>query len=69
MEIKLGDRVETPRFPTVKISAMFLTVEIANENGFTEGSHFRDEDYVIWGKPLGNNRMIFAAIPRYTANQ
>ena len=64
MEIKLGDKVETPRFLTVRIQAFFLSVEVANENGFTEPSHFRDEDYVIWGKPMGNNRMIFAAIPR-----
>nr|BEL00751.1 hypothetical protein DMOBY_06040 [Dehalococcoides mccartyi] len=65
MELQIGSTVQTPRFCTVKISALFNNVQTANECGFTEPTHFRDEDYFIWGKSLGNNRMIFAGIKRY----
>jgi hypothetical protein len=64
MEIKLGDTVETPRFLKVKIAAMFSSEELARESGFTEPTHFRDEDYYIRGKSIGENRMIFAAVKR-----
>ncbi|MFA5401265.1 MAG: hypothetical protein WC359_12530 [Dehalococcoidia bacterium] len=64
MEIKLGDRVKTPRFLTVRIAAMFESVDLAESCGFTEGTDFRDEDYHIRGKHIGENRMVFAAAKR-----
>ena len=64
MEIKLGQRVQTPRFLTVTIKAMFLDIGIAESNDFTEPTHFRDGDYYIRGKSIGYNCMIFAAIRR-----
>ncbi len=65
MNIKMGDKVQTPRFLTVRIAAMFENVELAESCGFTEGTHFRDEDYIIRGKCIGDNRMLFAAVKRY----
>jgi hypothetical protein len=63
MDIKLGDKVETPRFLKVRIAAMFEDVVLAEGCGFSEPTHFRDEDYHIYGKALGNNLMLFAAVP------
>lgn len=64
MEIRIGDKVQTPRFLTVRIAAMFESVELAESCGFTEGTDFRDEDYHIRGKHIGENRMLFAAVNR-----
>lgn len=64
MKINLGDKVQTPRFLTTKISAMFVSVELAEFCGFTEGTDFRDYDWVIRGKHIGENRMLFAAVKR-----
>jgi hypothetical protein len=64
MEIKLGDKVKTPRFLSVRIVATFESVELAENCGFTEPTHFTDEDYHIRGKHIGENRMLFAAVKR-----
>jgi len=62
MEIKVGDKVETPRFLKVRIAAMFEDVALAEGCGFTEPTHFEAVDYHISGKSLGNNLMLFAAV-------
>ncbi len=64
MKIELGNKVETPRFLTVRISAMFENIELAESCSFTTTTDFRDEDYHIRGKGIGNNRMLFAAVKR-----
>ena len=64
MEIKIGDMVETPRFLKVRIAAMFESMDMARSYGFTEPTHFRDEEYHISGHSLGNNIMLFAASKR-----
>jgi len=64
MEIRLGDKIQTPRFLGVRIAAMFESVELAEACGFTTGTDFRDEDYHIRGKGIGENRMLFAAVKR-----
>lgn len=64
MEIKLGERVSTPRFLKVRIAAMFESVELAESCGFTEGTCYRDEEWHIRGKSIGDNRMLFAAVRR-----
>jgi hypothetical protein len=64
MEIKIGDKVQTPRFLTVRIAAMFENTKLADDCGFTEGTDFRDEVYHIRGKHIGENRMLFAAVNR-----
>ncbi|HUC79082.1 MAG TPA: hypothetical protein VMQ58_02465 [Candidatus Saccharimonadales bacterium] len=64
MIINLGDKVETPRFLKVRIAAIFENVELADTCGFTESTDFRDSEYHIHGKHIGENRMLFAAIKR-----
>ncbi len=64
MNIQLGDKVQTPRFLQVRIAAMFENIELAESCGFTEPTHFTDEDYHIRGKSIGDNRMLFAAVKR-----
>jgi hypothetical protein len=65
MIISLGSNVRTPKFLNVRIAAMFENVELAEDCGFTETTLFLNQDYIIRGKCLGNNRMLFAAIPRF----
>jgi hypothetical protein len=64
MKIQIGDKVQTPRFCTVRIAAMFENVKLAEDCGFTNSTDFRDEDYHILGKSIGENRMLFAAAGR-----
>jgi hypothetical protein len=65
IEIKLGDKVTTPRFLSVRIAAMFENIELAETCGFTETTHFReDSEYDIRGKHIGVNLMLFAAVKR-----
>jgi len=40
MEIKLGDKVETPRFLTVRIAAILENIELAERCGFSEPTDF-----------------------------
>jgi hypothetical protein len=62
--MKKGDLVNTPRFCKVKIEKVFRSNERANKEGYTEPTHYRDSEYMIRGKSIGNNRMIFAGIKR-----
>ena len=64
MKIEVGDHVNTPRFLTVRICAIFESVDTAESCDFTEPTHFRDEDYHILGKHIGENCMLFAAAKR-----
>lgn len=62
--MKKGDYIFTPRFCTVKIEQV-LSKEAAREHGFTEPTHYRDNQYEILGKSIGLNRMVFAAVRKY----
>lgn len=62
--MKKGDYVKTPRFLTVKIQKVFRKMERAEKEGYTEPTHYRDSEYHIRGKHIGENRMIFAAVKR-----
>jgi len=64
MTITLGDKVQTPRFLAVRIAAMFESIELAEKCGFTETTDYRDEEFHIRGKYLGENRMLFGAVKR-----
>lgn len=61
MEIKKGDNVRTPRFLNVVIQEVFSSVEDLKRAGYTEPTHFRDENFEVFGKTLDENRMEFAA--------
>lgn len=62
--ICVGDYVETPRFCKVRIAAVYTDNNEALENGYTEPTDYRNEEYHIRGKHTGINTMIFAAIKR-----
>lgn len=62
--MKKGDYVRTPRFCTVKIERVFGNHEAARADGYIEPTHYENPDYDIWGKHIGVNRMIFAAIKK-----
>lgn len=62
--MKKGEWIETPRFLKVRIEKVFRSNERAMKEGYTEPTHYRDSEYYIRGKRLGDNRMIFAAIKR-----
>lgn len=59
--IHVGDYIRTPRFLSVKIEAVFDCEDAMRAAGYTEPTHFQDDDYVVLGKSLGFNRMSFAA--------
>lgn len=60
--MKAGDYVDTPRFCKVKIQEVFNTMATAAEFGYVEPTHYKNPDYVVLGKHIGTNRMIFAAV-------
>lgn len=66
MEIKAGDWVRTSRFLNVRIEAVFLTEADARIAGYTEPTHYVDEEYTVLGKGLGQNLMVFAAAHKQT---
>jgi hypothetical protein len=59
--MKIGDFIKTPRFLKVRIAEVFQTEREARKNGYTEPTHYEDDDYSIFGKVTGPNTMIFAA--------
>lgn len=61
MTFKKGDWVRTPRFCYVRLTAVFPDEKAARENGYVEPTHFIDPQYEILGKPIGTDRMLFAA--------
>ena len=65
-KMKIGDYIETPRFLNVKITAIYNENdnEKAYNDGYSEPTHYRKNDYYIRGKHTGLNTMVFAAIKR-----
>lgn len=61
--MKIGDLVYTPRFCTVRISAIFSSVAEARTAGFCEPTYYKG-DHIILEKSLDVRRMEFAAVPR-----
>lgn len=62
--IQKGDRIETPRFLNVVIADVLFRSD-AREQGFNEPTHYEDPAYDIFGKHVGENRMVFAAVVKY----
>jgi hypothetical protein len=60
-KINKGDRVETPRFCTVRIQKVFRSESNARKQKFIEPTHYENDRYGILGKHVGPNLMIFAA--------
>jgi len=62
--MKKGDYVRTPRFLTVKIAEVYEEKKDATRDGYTEPTHYQDEQYDILGKSIDINRMVFAAVAK-----
>jgi len=62
--MQINEYVNTPRFLTVRISAIFANADEAREAGYREPTHYDNDVYEIHGKHIGTNRMVFAAILR-----
>lgn len=71
-EIKMGDKIKTPRFMTVTIEKVFTKPNESSEfqyaaarrEGYTEPTHYESDRYDILGKHTGFNTMVFAAIEK-----
>ncbi|MBD5150355.1 MAG: hypothetical protein HDT18_08325 [Oscillibacter sp.] len=61
--MKIGDSVYTPRFCTVRISAVFVNEAEARAAGFYEPTYYKG-DHIILGKALDMYSMEFAAVPK-----
>ncbi len=57
----IGQKVKTPRFPTVTIVAV-LYEDDAAKLGFVESTHLYEQPYNILGRHIGENRMDFAVV-------
>lgn len=64
-EIKVGDYVKTPRFLTVRIHKVFESEEEMYQAGYTETTHYVNDDWEICGKSIGVNRMRFVACRKH----
>lgn len=64
MEIKVGTLIWTPRFCTVKISAVFDDEREARVCGYTEPTYYEGSDCIVLGKSIDMYHMKFAAIPK-----
>lgn len=62
--MKIGDYVETPRFLMVKISEVYESPLAAWEDGYRESAHYNEGLYGVFGKSVGENKMVFAAVKR-----
>ena len=61
--MKVGDRIYTTRFCTVRIKEVFETEEEARENGYKEPTYYKG-NFDVLGKSIGINRMVFAAVKK-----
>ncbi|MBD5169538.1 MAG: hypothetical protein HDT20_05405 [Oscillibacter sp.] len=62
-EMKIGESIYTPRFCTVKVTAIFAEEAEARRCGYTEPTYYEGE-YIILGRSLDQYHMDFAAIPK-----
>lgn len=61
-QIKVGDFVETPRFLSVRIDAIFVSETEMRMAGYREPTHYRDKSLIICGRNDYPN-MYFACAP------
>ena len=61
--MKKGDMIHTPRFLNVCIEEVLTRAE-AKEKGYREPTHFENHAYDVFGKSIGQNRMIFAGVKK-----
>lgn len=61
--MRIGDKVFTPRFCTVRIEEIFETGKEARAAGYTEPTYYEGE-YDVRGKSLDMYHMVFAAVKK-----
>ena len=61
--MKIGESIYTPRFCTVKVTAIFAEEAEARRCGYTEPTYYKGE-YIILGRSLDLYHMEFAAVPK-----
>lgn len=59
--MKIGDRIYTPRFCTVKIKEVFESQNDAWNAGYKEPAHYHKDGWSVAGKSLDLYHMEFAA--------
>lgn len=62
--MEIGKVIRTPRFCTVRISAIFENPEDARECGYVETTHTEMNGWDIKGKSIDMYHMEFAAIKK-----
>ena len=63
MKPEINAYVRTPRFCTVRINAIFCDKLEAWQAGYKEPTYYTDPTGVeVFGKCIGDNRMVFAAV-------
>ena len=60
-DVRIGSRIETPRFLGVRIIAIFGKEADARNLGFTETTDYSGE-FKVYGRHIGTNLMDFAAV-------
>lgn len=60
--MKVNETVMTPRFCTVRIKEIFNSRQVATEAGYTEPTFYRENGWIVLGKSVEVNRMIFVAV-------
>lgn len=60
--IHVGATIKTPRFMTVTLKEVSRDRQAAADSGYTEPTHYDNRDWDIFGKNIGENRMVFAAV-------
>ena len=68
MSMKIGDSVYTPRFCTVRVSAVFATEAEAHTAGFCEPTYYKG-NHISLGKSLDMYHMEFAAVPKRVCHE
>jgi len=61
MNIKTGDYIRTPKFLQVRINEVFKSKEEMQQAGYTETTHYRNNEWEIRGKSIDLYHMKFAA--------
>lgn len=66
LKLHPGDYVDTPRFCHVQLEQVYRDEAEMRQDGYTEPTDYRGSEYVVCGKSVGLNRMIFAVALKST---
>lgn len=63
--MKKAEWVDTPRYGKVQIADVYESLADARAQGYTEPTHYKDENYAVLGKSTRKDRMVFAAAKKF----